>query len=131
MNADTFLILSNVVISPAIVFFIFWLRSLIKGSASRERRNNDREDEYFKELNNRVMALEREVKELRVELKNRDGEYIELYKQWTTLKAKHEVLQADYDQTVKELHSTQAERSALKDDIKNKAAMAASEMQKL
>lgn len=131
MTADTLQVILSVVVGPTVTFLILWGRALIKGSVNRERRSDEKEDAYIKELNNRVLTLEREMKELRAELKNRDAEYIELYKKWTTLKAQHEVLQADYDQTVKELHDTQKELSSLKEDIKNKASLAASEMQKL
>lgn len=113
------------------VLITLWAKSAIKINSNRERRNDATEDAYRSELTRRIESLEKDVRELRVELKNRDAEYLQLYQEHTTLKAKYEVLQSDYDQTVKELHETQAELMALKEDIKTKALAAAQEMTRI
>ena len=127
--------LANVLITtigvPVMTLLTLWVRSALSSGEKRQKRNDDTEDSYRGELLGRVSTLEREVKELRVELKNRDKEYVALFQEHATLRAKHEILQAEYDQTVKELHSTQAELTALKEDIKRKSATADIDVQKL
>lgn len=128
MTPEALTIVANVVLTPILTLFTLWVKSALKSGQARERRNEDHEDAYIEQFEKRIADLEKEVRELRVELKNRDGEYIELYKKYTTLNAQHEVLQADYDQTVKELHDTQAELTKLKEDIRNKALATAEGM---
>lgn len=131
MNEVVLTLIVNGIATPILVLVTMWVKQALSSNEKRERRSDAIEDEYRKETTARIDSLEREIRELRMELKNRDAEYIELYKQYTTLKAKHEVLETDYNQTVKELHATQKELSALKEDIKTRASLVAGEMQKL
>lgn len=73
----------------------------------------DREDGFISDMSKRITALEKEIREVRVELKNRDAEYLELYKEHTTLKAKYEVLQVDHEELKKNYERTVAELSRL------------------
>lgn len=108
----------NAVITPLLVIATMWVRS---GTLSKERAVT-REDGFINELNKRVQALEKEIREVRVELKNRDAEYLELYKEHTTLKAKYEVLEADHAQLKKNYDATVAELSRLGSTCKEEHA---------
>lgn len=127
MTSDLVTLIVNVIATPLLVLLTLWVRS----SLSTKERDQRREDGFINELIKRVENLELEIKEVRIELKNRDAEYLALYQQHTTMKAKYEVLLAEHDQLRKDYDSTALELSALKDDIKNKAAAAAREMQNL
>lgn len=127
MSAELITLIINVIATPLLVVLTLWVRS----SISTKERDQKREDGFINELIKRVENLESEIKEVRVELKNRDAEYLALYQQHTTMKAKYEVLLAEHDQLRKEFDSTALELSALKEDIKAKAAKAAQEMQKI
>lgn len=127
MSAELITLIINVIATPLLVVLTLWVRS----SISTKERDQKREDGFINELIKRVENLESEIKEVRVELKNRDAEYLALYQQHTTMKAKYEVLLAEHDQLRKEFDSTALELSALKEDIKEKAAKAAQEMQKI
>lgn len=124
---DITVLLINAIATPILVLLTMYARSRISSGERREKR----EDAYIDVLTNRVTQLEKDLQEVRVELKNRDVEYVELFQKYTSLRAKHEVLLADFEITKRELHATQAELTALKDDIKKKANLAAGEMQKL
>lgn len=127
MSADILTLMINAVATPLLVLATMWVRSLISVGERRQKR----EDGFIDELVKRVAHLETEIKEVRVELKNRDEEYLKIYQQYTTLKAKYEVLLAEHDQLRVEFDRTAKELGALKEDIKDKAAKAAQEMQKL
>lgn len=92
MSVEILTLLVNAIATPVLVIFTMW----IKNSFSRQDRQQKREDGFIANMEKRIVDLERDIREVRVELKNRDAEYIELYKQYTTLKAKYEVLNADY-----------------------------------
>ena len=103
----------NAIITPVLVICTLWAKSIF----SKGDRQQIREDGFIAEMQKRISVLEKDIREVRVELKNRDAEYLALYKEHTTLKAKYEVLDADYqvlsadhnelrgkyEQTVKEL----------------------------
>lgn len=122
---------ANVIITPTLVLATMWVRN----SFNKEERRDKRDDKYLENLELRVRDLEKrldlkekEMREIRVELKNRDAEYIELYKIYTTLKAQHEVLQADHDDLKKQYDATSTELANLKEDIKRKADEAAANL---
>ncbi len=133
LTGDQILII-NVIATPLVTLLTLW----IKGALESQKRQDIREDGLIKGLELRVLALEkrldekeREIKEIRVELKNRDEEYIKLYKEHTTLKAKYEVLLIDHDKLRKEYEQTQTELTVLKSDIKKRAEISAESANKL
>jgi len=125
MSSDTITFIVNVLLTPALVLITMW----VKNSFSKEERQQKREDGFIADLKDRVDLLEREVREVRVELKNRDAEYVSLYKEHTTLKAKYEVLLTDHDKLKRDYEATAIELTTLKQDIKKKADEAAKQLQ--
>lgn len=110
MNDATLITLViNAIVTPLLVVFTMWAKS----SVSSRNHATVREDGFISELNNRVKALEKEIREVRAELKNRDGDYLELYKEHTTLKAKYEILFADHEDLKKQYEHTVEELSHL------------------
>ena len=109
MNDVTITLFINAVLTPTLVLVTMWFKSII----SSKNRSLDREDEFIAGLVERIEGLEKEIREVRIELKNRDAEYLELYKEHTTLKAKYEVLQADHEELKKKYEHTASELSNL------------------
>lgn len=114
----------NFIITPVLALITIYVKSMFESG----KRQDIREDGLIKGLQDRVTALEkrlddkeREMREIRVELKNRDEEYIVLYKDYTTLKAKYEVLQIDHQKLREQYEKTENELSVLKQDIKRRA----------
>lgn len=99
----------NTIVTPILVLATLWL----KASVSSRNHTTVREDGFISELNIRVKNLEKEIREVRAELKNRDADYLDLYKEHTTLKAKHEVLLADHEELKKQYENTVGELSRL------------------
>lgn len=99
----------NAIATPLLVLLTMWFKS----SVSSRNHATTREDGFIAGLDKRIVALEKELREVRIELKNRDGEYLELYKEHTTLKAKYEVLLADHEELKKQYEHTVAELSKL------------------
>ena len=109
MTETLLILIINAICTPILVIATLWVRSNI---ANKDRMNS-REDGYFLNMEKRVNALEKEIREVRIELKNRDAEYLELYKEHTTLKAKYEVLSVDHEDLKKKYEATVAELSKL------------------
>ena len=103
----------NAVITPLLVLLTLWVRSNI----SKGERDEKRHDSFVAGMEKRIIALEKEVREVRIELKNRDAEYLALYKEHTTLKAKYEVLQADHEELKKKYEHTVEELAKLGTNI--------------
>ena len=128
MNETLYTLLINAVATPLLVLFTMWFRT----SNDKERRLYKRDEKFFTELVSRVDTCERrhedrdkEIREIRIELKNRDAEYLELYKEHTTLRARYDVLQADHIDLKKQHEITAADFAALKESIKSRATEAA------
>jgi chromosome segregation ATPase len=109
MSETTITLIANAVITPVLVLVTLW----VKSSISKQAKRDEREDGFIADIKERITDLEREIKEVRVELKNRDAEYLELYKAHTTLKAKYEVLQADHEDLKQKYEHTVAELAQL------------------
>lgn len=129
MTADTTLItiIVNGVLTPVLVLLTMWMRSTV----STKQRILSREDGFISGLEKRIISLEREIREVRVELKNRDGEYLEIYKEYTTLKAKYEVLLADHEDLKRQHLATATELANLKQGIEKRATEVVQSMQNL
>jgi chromosome segregation ATPase len=127
MDPTLLSLLINAIATPLLVLLTMWFRS----SLSTKERTEKREDGFITGMEERIAQLEREVREVRIELKNRDAEYLDLFKVYTTLKAKHEVLEADHEELKKQYNATATELGTLKDDIKQKADEAAASIQKI
>lgn len=119
--------LGNVFFTPVIVLVTLWVR----GKINKETRRETREDGLIKSIVERVETCEkrhadrdREIKEIRTELKHRDDEYIALYKEHTTLRAKYEVLLGDHDELKKQYQVTVSELEILKKDMVKRAEVA-------
>ena len=113
MNETLLTLLINAVLTPILVLITLWVRS----SISRSQHALDREDGFISGLEKRIISLEKEVREVRIELKNRDEEYLQLYKEHTTLKAKYEVLVADHNDLKQKYEHTVAELTRLGNDL--------------
>lgn len=109
MDATILTLIINAVVTPLLVIATLW----VKSQTASKNHTLTREDGFIAELNKRVQTLEKEIREVRIELKNRDAEYLELYKEHTTLRAKYEVLSADHDDLKKKYEATVAELSKL------------------
>lgn len=123
MSIEVLTLIGAVLITPLVTLLTLW----IKGANAKDMRHDARDDAFFRALSGRVDECERRYKEkdkdiaeIRVELKNRDAEYIKLYQEHTTIRAKYEILQQEYtelkqqyDTTTKELRSL---REALTED---------------
>ena len=127
MNESIIVLLMNVVATPLLVV----LTMAVRNSFDKDKRQEKREDGFIDEMRKRIEILEKEVRELRVELKNRDAEYIELYKKYTTLKAQYEVLQVDHDKLQKEYTELSTELNTLKLDLKLSTGILADKIQKI
>lgn len=99
----------NAIVTPILVFITMWLNRAISSGERRDKRD----DGFISDLKQRLTNLEREIKEVRVELKNRDAEYIVLFKEHTTLKAKYEVLQIEHDELKAQYENTAAQLAQL------------------
>lgn len=99
----------NAIVTPLLVVLTLWVRSII----STKERTEKREDKFIADLEKRLQTVENELRVVRVELKNRDADYLELYKEHTTLKAKYEVLTADHEELKKQYEHTVSELSRL------------------
>ena len=117
MNELVLTLAANGALTPVLVLFTQW----VKDSNSKQIRQEKRDEEYMGNLEKRIEGLERDIKEVRQELKNRDAEYLELYKDYTTLKAKYEVLQVDYEELKKQSNETDIQLETLKEDIRKKS----------
>jgi chromosome segregation ATPase len=137
---DTALIvtLGNIFFTPIIVLVTLWVKNKYAQDDRRESRYDKSQDDLLKSLEERVSTCEsrhtdreKEIKEIRAELKNRDVEYLSLYKEHTTLKAKYEVLLVDHEELKANYDNTVIELSNLKEDIKLKAQQVADNIQNL
>lgn len=108
-DPTTITLVINAIITPLLVLFTLW----VKKNVSKEERDEKRHDKQVDSFEERIRHLEKEIREVRIELKNRDAEYLELYKEHTTLKAKYEVLEADHEDLKKKYEATVAELSKL------------------
>lgn len=138
MDTAVIVTLANIIFTPIIVL----ITMAVRNHNDKEIRQDRRDDEFIKslkenigELRERVAELERsdDVKntslaEIRVELKNRDTEYVKLYQEHATLRAKYEILSKDHDSLKKEYDITAKELATFKEDIKSKATQAAEEL---
>lgn len=113
MDEALITLLINAVATPVLVLITLWVRS----SQQRSDRSLTREDGFISGLEKRVISLEKEIREVRIELKNRDAEYLDLYKEHTTLKAKYEVLLIDHNDLKQKYEHTVAELSRLGTDL--------------
>jgi len=127
MNELILTLLANGVLTPVLVFFTQWLRD----SNNKQLRQEKRDETYMINLEERIKVLEKDIKEVRQELKNSDAEYLQLYKDYTTLKAKYEVLQIDHDELKKQYDTTVTELVNFKEDLKTKAASAAEDLKSI
>lgn len=134
MHNELIITIANLIFTPIIVLLTMW----IKGNNAKEERRDKRDDEYLKNLEARILDVdkrltekEQEIKEIKVELKNRDEEYLKLYKEHTTLKAQYEVLKADYEVLKKNYQGSVEEMTSLKEDLKHKAQDAATSLKTL
>ena len=134
MDNGLLILVINAIVTPLLVIGTLWVRSRI----ASDTRTDARQDGLIKNLVERVDTCEsrhdkreKEIREIRMELKNRDAEYVSLFQQHTTLKAKYEVLSADHQQLKKEYEETAQQLATLKTDIKDKAELAAKEMAKI
>lgn len=127
MNELTITLIANGILTPILVFLTQWL----KDTTNKSLRQEKRDENYMLNLEKRIAGLEREVREVRVELKNRDAEYLALYKEHTTLRAQYEILEIDHAKLKKDYDATVSELAALKQDIKVKAAEAAENLKTL
>ncbi len=116
------------ILTPLLTFCTMWVRA----NTDKEARRDRRDDGYISELTTRVETCEKrhnardtEIKEIQVELKNRDAEYINLYKEHTTIKAKYEVLLADHTALRTQYETTVLELSSLKETLKTDRQMTA------
>lgn len=121
MDTQTLITIGEVILVPVLTLITLW----VKNASDKDMRRDKRDDNYIKNLEERVTALETrltaketEIREIRVELKNRDTEYVKLFQDYTTLKAKYEVLQTDHDQLKKNYDDTVRELASMKDTIK-------------
>lgn len=113
MEVQSLIPVAEVVLVPVLTFLTMW----IQNSYKKSERQDKREEGLIQGLTTRIGDLEKEVKEVKVELKNRDAEYVKLFQDYTTLKAKHEVLQSDHDLLKKRYDETVEELTAVKDTI--------------
>lgn len=109
------------ILTPLLTFLTMWVRA----NTDKEVRRDKRDDGYIQELSERVSTCEKrhnerdtEMKEIRAELKNRDEEYLRLYQEHTTIRAKYEVLLADHTALRTQYETTVMELIALKDTLK-------------
>lgn len=138
MEINTLTVMGEVVLVPILTFLTIWVRSY----NDKELRRDKRDDGYIKSLEDRITALEArldkketDIREINLELKNRDAEYLKIYQEHTTLKAKYEVLQNDYDLLKKNYITMTDEmfllKETLKKDRENTASLAANTAQKV
>ena len=125
MNENIIVLLMNAVATPLLVIITMGVRN----SFDKDKRQEKREDGFIDEMRKRIEILEKEVREVRVELKNRDAEYIELYKKYTTLKAQYEVLEIDHQNLKKEYDELKIEMDTMKTDLKASALKMSDKMQ--
>ena len=90
------------VISAIVASVTALVTILLNKYFDKEQRKDKQESHLVDDLIERVKMLETSVKELRQEVKNRDEEYIILYKEHTTLKAKYDVLLIDSEKLRKD-----------------------------
>lgn len=109
MDQTLIILIINAVLTPILVIVTLWVRANI----AKSNRMTDREDGFITGMEKRLERLEKEIREVRIELKNRDAEYLELYKEHTTLKAKYEVLSVDHEDLKKKYEATVLELSKL------------------
>lgn len=115
MTIDSLTIVGEVVLVPVLTFLTMW----VKSSFAKGERQEKREDGFIKQMQLDIEDLKKEIRAVRVELKNRDEEYVKLYQDYTTLKAKHEVLQIDHTQLKKNYDETVAELASVKETIRH------------
>lgn len=138
MDTTLIITLGNVFFTPVIVLATLWVKNKYAQENRQENRYDKQQDSLLRSLEERVSTCELrhsqrdlEIKEIRAELKNRDEEYLNLYKAHTTLKAKYEVLLVDHEELKSNYDKTVVELANLKEDIKLKAQQAAQGMQNL
>jgi len=117
----TLIIIGEIVLVPVLTF----LTMMAKSNADKEIRRDKRDDGHINTLEARISTLEtrldlkeKEINEIRIELKNRDSEYVKLYQEHITIKAKYEMLLADHEELRKEFEKTVIELSGLKETVK-------------
>lgn len=88
----------SVIIAAGTALITLFVNKYFDKAQRKERQENNLVDDLIE----RVKLLELSVKELNQELKNRDGEYLILYKEHTTLKAKYDILLVDSEKLRKD-----------------------------
>jgi chromosome segregation ATPase len=126
MDVNTITLIGAVVITPVVTLLTLWVKNIFAKDARRDKRD----DGYISSLTDRVETCERrhnerdkEMREIRAELKQRDEEYVNLYKEHTTIRAKYDVLLADHNELKEQYDATAVELAALKDAIKKDRAL--------
>lgn len=118
----------NIVFTPLIVLLTMWAKNKFATSQRAETRFDKQQESLLAAISDRVSACERrhadrdrEMREIKHELKNRDIEYIKLYQDYTTLKAKYEVLNNDHNQLKNDFDLAATEIATLKEDLQRAA----------
>lgn len=121
MDSNSIIVIGEVVLVPVLTFLTMW----VKSQNDKDKRRDTRDDGYIQSLSDRVKTCEerhaardREIAEIRVELKTRDVEYAKLYQEHATIRAKYEVLLADHDMLKAAYTATAQELSTLKETLK-------------
>lgn len=120
MDINVLTLIGAIIITPIITILTLW----IKNSTAKDTRRDARDDGYIKSLDERITLCEgrhatreKEISEIRQELKNRDVEYVKLYQENATIRAKYEILQEDHDDLKAKYEATVGELSSLKDAV--------------
>ena len=118
---STITLIAAVILTPLITIATLWFKT----SSAKDERRDKRDDGYIASLTKRVETCEdrhnerdKEMKEFRTQLELRDEEYIKLYTEHTTIRAKYEVLLADHNELKTQYDATVLELSALKETFK-------------
>lgn len=121
MDTSVLTLIGAIVITPIVTILTLW----IKNATAKETRRDARDDGYIKSLDERVSlcesrhsARDKEMAEIRQELKNRDVEYVKLYQENATIRAKYDVLKEDHEELKAKYEATATELDTLKETMK-------------
>lgn len=128
MNIEILTLVGAVLVTPIITLLTMWFRQ----NSDKDLRRDKRDDSFIKSLEDRITVLEqrldqkeKEIREIRHELKNRDAEYLALYQEHTTLRAKYDVLQTDHNELKHQYDLTATELAKLQTTLKEAATLQA------
>lgn len=113
-NATLITLIINGIATPLFTLITLWARDSMK----KGDRTMQREDGFIANMEKRITELEKEVRTLRSSLDAKTGEYLKLFQDYVSLKAKYDALLIDHQQLKENHFHTAEELERVKQEMK-------------